>query len=103
MTGATSGIGKAIAARFAAEGYRLILTGRRNERLEEIKEHLHEAYQNTISTLNFDVRNKEALTEALATLGEDWQNIDLLINNAGLAKGLDVDKPRNLAKSVTVE
>ena len=96
ITGATSGIGKAIAARFAAEGYRLILTGRRNERLEEIKEHLHEAYQNKIATLNFDVRNKEALTEALATLGEDWQSIDLLINNAGLAKGLDPIHEGNL-------
>lgn len=71
ITGATSGIGEACARKFAAGGYNLIITGRRADRLEEIK-----------TTL-------EAATKAIASLGEGWQEIDVLINNAGLALGLD--------------
>lgn len=88
ITGATSGIGEACARKFAAGGYNLIITGRRADRLEEIKTTL-EAMGAEVVTLAFDVRDAEAATKAIASLGEGWQEIDVLINNAGLALGLD--------------
>ena len=89
ITGATSGIGKATAKLFAEAGHRLILTGRREGRLNEIKKELQEAYANDVTILDFDVRYLSIAKKSFAQLGEDWENIDLLINNAGLAKGLD--------------
>jgi len=86
ITGATSGIGKASAERLAAEGYRLILCGRREDRLKELKTKLHTT---EVHLLSFDVREKEAVSEAIASLPEDFQSIDVLINNAGNAHGLD--------------
>ena len=88
ITGATSGIGEACARKFAAGGYNMIITGRRADRLEEIKTTL-EAMGAEVVTLAFDVRDAEAATKAIASLGEGWQEIDVLINNAGLALGLD--------------
>ena len=88
ITGATSGIGEACARKFAAGGYNLIITGRRADRLEEIKTTL-EAMGAEVVTLAFDVRDAEAATKAIMSLGEGWQEIDVLINNAGLALGLD--------------
>jgi NADP-dependent 3-hydroxy acid dehydrogenase YdfG/Tfp pilus assembly protein PilF len=89
ITGATSGIGRATAIRFAREGHRLILTGRRAERLKELSAELHDLYNNDITTLEFDVRYLSAAKTSFNSLGPEWENIDLLINNAGLAKGLD--------------
>lgn len=89
VTGATSGIGRAIAERFAIEGYRVIITGRREHRLYEFRDYLqsrHDAIH--LQTLCFDVRDPNALHNALRVLPEAWQNVDILINNAGLAKGL---------------
>jgi 3-hydroxy acid dehydrogenase / malonic semialdehyde reductase len=86
ITGATSGFGLAIAQRFAAGGYSLIITGRRQERLERIKEELESAHTVSVTTLAFDVRNKEAVNEAIASIGD--RSIDILVNNAGLAAGL---------------
>lgn len=86
ITGATAGFGAACARRFAAEGWRLILTGRRNSRLQAIKEELAPA---PVHTLQFDVRDSEAMDEALNSLPEEFQSIDLLVNNAGLALGLE--------------
>ena len=87
ITGATSGIGRATAEVFAQHGYRLILTGRRTTRLETIKTIYTKKYNAQIQILPFDVRDPLAVKEAIHDLGEDWQNIDILINNAGLAKG----------------
>lgn len=88
ITGATSGIGEACARRFAIGGYDLILTARRADKLQVIREEL-EAKGAKVKTLVFDVRDAEAAEQALATLEPEWQKIDVLINNAGLALGLD--------------
>lgn len=88
ITGATSGIGRATAECFARHGHRVILTGRRSERLETLQQHLQDTYQNSAHILHFDVRDYAQTREALQQIPEPWQEIDLLINNAGLAKGL---------------
>lgn len=87
ITGATSGIGKATAELFADHGINLILTGRREERLAELKEVLGEKVK--VYTLVFDVREKEKATQILNNLPEEFSQIDYLINNAGNAHGLD--------------
>ncbi|MCC6283533.1 MAG: SDR family NAD(P)-dependent oxidoreductase [Saprospiraceae bacterium] len=87
ITGATSGIGKATAEIFAQNGYRLILTGRRVERLVAIKNIFEADYGTDVLLLPFDVRDAGAVEAALTNLPENFQNIDILINNAGLAKG----------------
>lgn len=89
ITGATSGIGKACAIKFAAAGHDVIITGRRNERLQDLKSRLETAYSINVLTLCFDVQNRQAVQEAFANLPEPWQKIDVLINNAGLALGRD--------------
>jgi NADP-dependent 3-hydroxy acid dehydrogenase YdfG len=86
ITGATSGIGLATARLMAAHGVRLILCGRRRERLDALKEEL--SPRTEVLTLRFDVREREAVTQALSQLPEAWQAIDVLINNAGNAHGL---------------
>lgn len=89
ITGATSGIGKACTEKFAAEGYNVIITGRRDDRLKNIKEEIEKSYGHTAYTLCFDVRQREAAERAIASLPEEWQKIDVLVNNAGLALGLN--------------
>jgi 3-hydroxy acid dehydrogenase / malonic semialdehyde reductase len=89
ITGATSGIGKACAQKFAAANYNLIITGRRKERLDALKAALETAHHITVHTLCFDVQDKTAVFSNINTLPEDWKNIDILINNAGLALGRD--------------
>ena len=84
ITGATSGIGKACAEKFATENYNLILTGRRSDRLLKLKEQLSNN-KITITTLCFDVRNRDETLNALASISN--KNIDILLNNAGLAVG----------------
>lgn len=88
ITGATAGIGKACAERFAAEGHSLIICGRRKERLEDLKATLGKKYKIEIFILSFDIRNAAEVEEAIASLPADLQKIDVLINNAGLAAGL---------------
>lgn len=88
VTGATSGIGRATAEVFAANGYNLIITGRRKEKLEELGEELVGKYKIDLIALNFDVRNNEAVNKAFDSLPEGWRAIDILVNNAGLAVGL---------------
>lgn len=90
ITGASSGIGRATAEVFAQNGYRLILTARRAELLHETCRALHEQYGTSCFPLVFDVRDAAAVQEAINQLPPEWQDIDLLINNAGKAKGLDV-------------
>lgn len=87
ITGATSGIGKATAYLLASHGIKLILCGRRQERLQIIKEELSNKTQ--VHMLHFDVRDKNAVEHAIKSLPENFKNIDILINNAGNAHGLD--------------
>jgi NADP-dependent 3-hydroxy acid dehydrogenase YdfG len=89
ITGATSGIGLATAERFAKEGYNLIITGRRKERLNDIKVKLEADFLVEVYTLLFDVQVREDVFAAIGSLPEEWQNIDILVNNAGLALGRD--------------
>ncbi len=86
ITGATSGIGRATAKAFADLNYRLILCGRRQDRLDELAEEL--GGQTTVTTLNFDVRDWTAVDDAIRTLSDEWKAIDILINNAGNAYGM---------------
>lgn len=87
ITGATSGIGRATAEVFANNGYRVIITGRRDEYLERLQESLVETHQANVYALPFDVTNIEGVHSALQSLPDEFKNIDILINNAGLAKG----------------
>lgn len=85
ITGATSGIGKSTAIRLSKEGYNLIVCGRRQEKLDELKSIL----KTRIHTLNFDVRNKQKVIDEINSLPSEFSKIDILINNAGNAHGLD--------------
>ena len=87
ITGATSGIGKATAELLAKQGFRLILCGRRTEVLDQLKTRLSTVTE--IFSLNFDQRYFEEVETAINSLPSDWRNIDILINNAGNAHGLD--------------
>ncbi|GAB2825487.1 Rossmann-fold NAD(P)-binding domain-containing protein [Ferruginibacter profundus] len=89
ITGATSGIGKACAEKFAAARHDLIITGRRKDRLETLKAELESAYQVSVLPLCFDVQDKAAVFAAISNLPAAWQTISILINNAGLALGRD--------------
>ena len=89
ITGATAGFGEACAIKYAQNGYGLILNGRRKERLAAIKASLEEEYGISCFLLPFDVQDRKAVFEAVSSLPEEWQNIDVLINNAGLALGRD--------------
>lgn len=95
ITGATSGIGEGCAKRFAKGGYDLILTGRNTKKLEELK-HTLETGDCHVLTLNFDVRDRAAAIKAVESLSDDWKQIDVLVNNAGLARGLDPEYEGNL-------
>lgn len=86
ITGATSGFGKAIAEKFASENHDLIITGRRSNLLEALQHELQTNYGITVTTLNFDIRDKVAVSAAVDVLR--GQPIDILVNNAGLAAGL---------------
>ncbi|KAB7730849.1 SDR family NAD(P)-dependent oxidoreductase [Rudanella paleaurantiibacter] len=100
ITGATSGIGRATAEAFAALGYRLILCGRRTDRLTELTDQL--ASQTPVTTLTFDVRDRQAVENAIASLPADWQQdgfplVDILVNNAGNAHGLSAIQDGDVA------
>jgi 3-hydroxy acid dehydrogenase / malonic semialdehyde reductase len=88
VTGATSGIGRACARIFAQNGYRLIITGRRSDRLRVLAEELSSDFGTETLPLCFDVRDRREAEGALAELEQAWSNIDVLVNNAGLAAGL---------------
>lgn len=90
ITGATSGFGKACAHAFAGDHHRLILTGRRAGRLEKEASILSDKYNVDVMTLNFDVRDRNAVKLAVDSIPLAWRNIDILINNAGLAAGSDL-------------
>lgn len=92
ITGATSGIGEATALKFAQEGYRLILTGRNREKLKQLQQQLGAQ----VHTLSFDVRDRNAVFKAIESLPEKFKKIDILINNAGNAHGLDTFQEASL-------
>jgi len=87
ITGATSGIGRACARLFAKNHYKVVICGRREDRLSELQEEL--SLHTQVCSLNFDVRKKKAVANALCELPKGFENIDILINNAGNAHGLD--------------
>ncbi len=88
VSGATSGIGASCAKKFAAAGCRVILCGRRSERLSEFKKNLVSQYGENFLTLSFDIRNRDEVFNAIQSLPDDWKAVDVLVNNAGLALGL---------------
>jgi NADP-dependent 3-hydroxy acid dehydrogenase YdfG len=94
ITGATSGIGKATAEAFAKNGFCLVLCGRRQERLDALHKSL--GSQTKVTLLNFDVRDRDAVSQAIASLNAPFSEIDILINNAGNAHGLDTVDSANL-------
>jgi 3-hydroxy acid dehydrogenase/malonic semialdehyde reductase len=96
ITGATSGFGKAIAEQFAAAGWNCIITGRREDRLETIAKELQTRFGTQVLPLVFDVQDRNAVFTAIARLPAAWQNIDVLVNNAGLALGRDSFENANL-------
>lgn len=89
ITGATSGIGEATARRLGGLGYRLILTGRRSHRLEAVKRQIVSDFGVEVLALTFDIRERAAVEAAITGLPADWRNIGILVNNAGLAAGLE--------------
>lgn len=96
ITGATSGFGEAMAKIFAKKGCNLIITGRRKERLSKLKSFLTKKHKIEVLPLCFDVRNNNEVVDALSGLSDKWKNIDILINNAGLASGLDKIQDGNI-------
>lgn len=85
VTGATAGFGESITRRFVKNGHKVIATGRRQERLQSLKDELGDS----VLTLQLDVRNRAAIEQALESLPAEWRDIDVLVNNAGLALGLE--------------
>ena len=96
ITGASSGFGKATATKFAAGGWNLILTGRRKEKLDELAKALEANYGIKTLCLTFDVQDKKAVFDNLQNLPTEWQAINILVNNAGLALGRDSFENANL-------
>ena len=89
ITGATAGFGEACARKFAANGYDLIITGRRQERLATLKQELEQEHGIRVLTLVFDVQDEKAVSSTLGQIPSEWKAVDILINNAGLALGLN--------------
>jgi len=96
ITGASSGIGEAAAGIFAKNGYKLIITGRRRNRLENLATSLRKQFNTQVLVLCFDIRDRKASSAAIKNLPEEWQRIDILLNNAGLSLGLDPIQEGNI-------
>lgn len=96
ITGATSGFGKAITYTFATAGWNCIITGRRADRLNEIASDLQKKYSIKVLPLVFDVQDRKVVTDTISAIPEEWQSIDVLVNNAGLALGRDSFEHANL-------
>jgi NADP-dependent 3-hydroxy acid dehydrogenase YdfG len=89
ITGASSGIGEACARAFARAGARLLLCARRGDRLQSLANELRTEHNSEPHTIILDVRDNDAVVHAISSLPDDWQSIDVLVNNAGLSRGLD--------------
>jgi 3-hydroxy acid dehydrogenase / malonic semialdehyde reductase len=96
VTGASSGFGKAIAEKFAASGDNIIITGRRQDRLQSLAENLSSSFGVDVLPLSFDVMDKTGVFENISRIPESWRPIDILINNAGLALGRDLFEDASL-------
>ncbi len=96
ITGASAGIGKATATIFAKNGHDLIVTGRRKEKLGQLKEQLESEYSINVLPLSFDIQDKKGVNKAIDSLDSQWRNIDVLVNNAGLALGKDSFQDGNI-------
>ena len=96
ITGATSGIGKATAYKFAEHGWNLIINGRRTDRLRELENELKNLFEVKVLSLPFDVRDKNQVSTTISSIPHDWKKIDVLLNNAGLAQGLSVIQEGNI-------
>lgn len=96
VTGATSGIGKSTAELFAKNGYDVIITGRREERLTEVKKSIETTYKVKVHSLCFDIRKQSEVEKAINGLPSEFKNIDVLVNNAGLAAGLSSIQDGNI-------
>ena len=96
VTGATSGFGKSTAEIFAKNGYDVIITGRRKERLEELKHKIEKENKVKVLALCFDITDQKEVEKAITNLPSDFKNIDVLVNNAGLAAGLSPIQDGNL-------
>lgn len=96
ITGATAGFGKATAQHFAAAGWNCIITGRRKDRLTELAADLESIFSIKVYSLCFDVQNRTDVLDAINSLPIEWQSIDVLLNNAGLALGRDSFENANL-------
>lgn len=93
VTGASSGFGEAIARRFAQEGWNVIITGRRTERLQALANELEQSCEVSILPVSFDVRDAKAVSTSLNNISEEWRKVEVLVNNAGLAVGRNsIDK-----------
>lgn len=90
ITGATSGIGEACAIKYAGAGYNLVVTGRRDDRLHKLSAQLEQRFNVKVLPLVFDVQKKDDVEKYLGHLPAEWQQVDILINNAGLALGRDL-------------
>ena len=97
ITGATSGFGEACAYKFAANGYDLILNGRRTDRLQLLADTLEKKYNVAVMQLPFDVQNEKAVFDSIQKMPVEWKAIDVLINNAGLALGRDYFEEADLS------
>ncbi len=97
ITGATSGFGEACAYKFAANGYDLILNGRRTDRLQTLADTLEKKYNVAVMQLPFDVQNEKAVFDSIQKMPVEWKAIDVLINNAGLALGRDYFEEADLS------
>lgn len=102
ITGATSGIGKAIAYAFAKNGDNVVITGRRKEQLETIKKDLETSYSINVTLAVFDVTNVEEVIEQCQQIMKEVRQVDVLVNNAGLALGLDKFQEYDLADMLTM-
>ena len=96
ITGATSGFGRAIAEKFAEEKWNCIITGRRADRLHALADELREKHQVRVLSLLFDVQKKDEVFQNLGNLPQEWNDIDVLVNNAGLALGRDAFNEGNI-------
>ena len=98
VTGASSGIGKATAVAFAAEGAKMLLCARRADKLTDLAKELTAAHGVAVHTFSLDVQDRAAVETTLAALPDEWKAVDVLVNNAGLSRGLDkvyLDDPKN--------
>lgn len=96
ITGATAGFGWATAIKFAEHNYNVIITGRRQERLDELEKILRNTYEVDVLSLRFDIRHRKEVEEGVHDIPHSWKKIDVLINNAGLAQGLSTIQEGNI-------